>query len=177
MQYTFVTDYSRKTLSVMARCIRKTVRKVKSKRSHIFGWIVIVLAPLLPFRSIEGSFVLSLNGIVTWAAALVMLFALLFEDSINGYFAGKRMLKGTEKAFSTFDTENRESFRSETPIEKSEFSYDSIQLICEPDRFFVFVFSTSHAQIYDKATLSGGSPDAFREFIAGATGKQVVAVK
>lgn len=176
MQYTFETGYNKKTLSVMARCIRKTVRKSRSKRSHIFGWIVIVLAMLLSFRTGEEGFALSAKNLVTWAAVLVMLLTLLFEDSINGYFAGRRMLKGTETAVSFFDTENRETFRSETPIGKSEFSYQSILLICETKQFFVFVFSSSHAQIYDKATLSGGSVESFRDFLTGVTGKSIVNV-
>ena len=37
MQYTFQTDYNQKSLSVMAKCIRKTARAKHSKRSHVFG--------------------------------------------------------------------------------------------------------------------------------------------
>ena len=51
MQYTFETLYNQKSLAVMAKCLRKTIRKKKSKRSHIFGWLVVVLAVLLSFVS------------------------------------------------------------------------------------------------------------------------------
>ena len=95
MQYSFETTYDQKTLTVMARCLRKTVRRSRSKRSHIYGWIVVVLALLLSFSSGE----VTVKSIVTWLVALVIVLALLFEDRLNGYFARKRMLKGTEKRF------------------------------------------------------------------------------
>ena len=123
MQYTFETTYNQKTLSVMAKCIRKTVRKARSKRSHILGWIVVALALLLSFVSGDEGFTVTFNKIITWAVAIVIIIALVLEDQINGYFARKRLLKGTEKALSTFDTDNADAFISETAIGKSEFSY------------------------------------------------------
>ena len=177
MQYTFQTDYNQKSLSVMAKCIRKTARAKKSKRSHIFGWIVSVLALLLSFFSGDEGFTITFKTVITWIAAVVMLIVLLFEDQINGYFARKRMLKGTEKATSTFDTENPDVFTSETEVGKSEFSYDKIAMIAETERYFVFVFSTSHAQVYDKNSLSGGTVNEFRGFITQRTEKTVVKIK
>ena len=177
MQYRFETDYNQKSLSVMAKCIRKTARAKRSKRSHIFGWIVIALALLLSFSSGDEGFTITFRVVITWIAATVMLIVLLFEDQINGYFARKRMLKGTEKATSTFDTENPDMFLSETEVGKSEFSYDKVAMIAETERYFVFVFSVSHAQVYDKTTLSGGTVNAFREFITEKTGKVVLLVQ
>jgi len=177
MKYTFETTYNQKTLSIMAKCLRKTVRNVHSKRSHIFGWIVFVLALILSFTSGEEGFVITSNKVFTWIAAAAILLALIFEDKINGYFARKRLLEGTEKATSLFDTENTESFISETAVGRSEFSYGKILIICETDAYFVFVFSNSHAQIYDKDHLSGGTADEFRKFISEVTNKSVVIVK
>lgn len=177
MQFTFETKYNQKSLSVMAKCIRKTARAKHSKRSHIFGWIVIALALLLSFSSGDEGFTITFRTVITWLAAAAMLMVLLFEDQINGYFARKRMLKGTEKAVSTFDTENPDMFVSETEVGKSEFSYGKIAMIAETDRYFVFVFSASHAQVYDKNSLSGGTVNEFREFITQRTEKPVVQVK
>lgn len=177
MQFTFETEYNQKSLSVMAKCIRKTARAKRSKRSHIFGWIVIALALLLSFSPGDEGFTISFRAVITWIAAAVMLVVLLFEDQINGYFARKRMLKGTERANSTFDTENPDKFTSETEVGKTEFSYDKIAMIAETEHYFVFVFSISHAQVYDKASLSGGSVSDFREFIVERTGKMVMSVR
>lgn len=177
MQYTFQTDYNQKSLSVMAKCIRKTARAKRSKRSHIFGWIVVALALLLSFSSGEEGFVITFKTVLTWLAAAAILIALVFEDQINGYFAGKRMLKGTEKAIATFDTENPEVFVSETEVGRSAFSYDKIVMVAETERYFVFVFSANHAQVYDKNSLSGGTVNAFREFITEKTEKKICPVK
>ena len=173
MQFTFETNYDRKGLAVMAKCLRKTVRKAKSKRSHILGWVVVVLAALLSWPFGEGGFTVDFRKVLTWLVMAVMVAALLFEDRLNGYFAGKRMLKGTEKAASVFDTE-AVGFVSETAVGKSEFSYDTVQLVAETAEYFVFVFSASHAQIYDKSSLTGGTAAEFRQFIADRTGKPVV---
>ncbi len=61
----------------MAKCIRKTVRKARSKRSPIFGWIV-VLAFLLSLSSNEEGFVIDARKIVTWIVAFGILIALIF---------------------------------------------------------------------------------------------------
>ncbi len=173
MQFTFETAYDRKALAVMAKCLRKTVRKAKSKRSHIFGWIVVVLAALLSWPFGEGGFTVDFRKVVTWLVMAVMVAALLFEDRINGYFAKKRMLKGTETAFSVFDTA-AEAFVSETAIGRSEFAYANIWQVAETEDYFVFVFSASHAQIYDKSSLAGGTAAEFRQFIGDRIGKPVV---
>ena len=117
MQYTFETLYNQKSLAVMAKCLRKTIRKKKSKRSHIFGWLVVVLAVLLSFVSGDEGFVIDLRTIITWTAGAAIVIALVFEDQINGYFARKN---------------------------------EKIGMIAETGKYFVFVFSENHAQVYDK---------------------------
>ena len=110
MKYTFETLYNQEALTIMAKCLRKTVRRKKSKRSHFLG------------------------------------------------------------------TEIATAFISETAIGKSEFSYDKVAQIAETERYFVFIFSENHAQVYDKVSISGGTVDEFREFISKVTNKTVVFV-
>jgi len=173
MQYRFETTYNQKTLTTMARCIRKTVRRPRNQKSHILGWIVIAMALPLVFLS-DGS---TAQRVVISTALLVMLAVLLFEDQINGLFARKRLLKGTETAKSVFDTENTDTFVSQTVVGKSEFSYQRIAVIAETDEYFVFIFSENHAQSYLKSSLSGGTPDEFRQFISEKTNKPILSVK
>ena len=45
MEFTFVTRYDHKGVSTMAKALRKTVRKKKSRRSHIIGVAVELDAP------------------------------------------------------------------------------------------------------------------------------------
>ena len=40
------TVYDQKALTAMARGLRKTVRRKRSRRSHIVGWVLVVLALL-----------------------------------------------------------------------------------------------------------------------------------
>ena len=77
MQFTFETNYNQKTLSVMAKCIRKTARKAKSKKSHLFGWIVVALAPFLSFVSGEEGFVIDGRKILT---------CMVLQSSLLRYF-------------------------------------------------------------------------------------------
>ena len=170
MEFTFETQYNTKTMTIMAKALRKTIRKKHSRRSHIFGWIVTILGSFLVIKNFAFDF----RTIITSIAILMILGALLFEDRLNGYIAKKRLLPGTEKAVSVF-SEN--GFISTTDIGKSEWNYDRIMLIAETADFFVFIFSASHAQLYDKRHLHGGTADDFRRFIEQATGKQVQTIK
>lgn len=125
----------------------------------------------LPFG--DRDFTIGVKTIVTWIASLIILIVLLFEDKINGYVARKRMLAGMDKATTVF---NSESYISTTDIGTSEFHYDHINLFAETGDYFVFVFDKSHAQVYDKRTLSGGTVDEFRRFITEKTGKEIMSV-
>ena len=130
MEFTFETQYNTKTMTIMAKALRKTIRKKHSRRSHIFGWIVTVLGSFLVIKNFAFDF----RTILTSIAILMVLGALLFEDRLNGYIAKKRLLPGTEKAVSVF-SEN--GFISTTDIGKSEWNYDRILLIAETADFFV----------------------------------------
>lgn len=47
MEFQFETRYDQKGLTALARALRKTIRKKRSRRSHIFGWCIVALAILL----------------------------------------------------------------------------------------------------------------------------------
>jgi len=170
MEFKFETAYNQEAITVMAKALRKTVRKKRSHRSHIFGVLVIILALLLTLPLGGKAFVLDFKTIITWLVAVILCFTLIFEDKINGYVARKRMLPGLEKAIVTF---NEEGYRSETELGSSEFKYSSIMLLAETADYFVFVFSQSHAQVYDKKSIAGGTIEEFRTFIQNATGKEI----
>jgi len=170
MEFKFETAYNQEAITVMAKALRKTVRKKRSHRSHIFGVLVIILALLLTLPLGGKAFVLDFKTIITWLVAVILCFTLIFEDKINGYVARKRMLPGLEKAIVTF---NEEGYRSETELGSSEFKYGSIMLLAETADYFVFVFSQSHAQVYDKKSIAGGTIEEFRTFIQNATGKEI----
>lgn len=167
MEFTFETQYNAKSMAFMAKALRKTVRKKHSRRSHIFGWVVMFLALLLLVsKGVSPAF----PTIVTSIVILAILIVFLFEDRINGAVAKKRLLPGTEKAVTVF---SESGFFSTTDIGRSEWNYDKIVAIAETDDFFVFIFSANHAQLYDKRNMQGGTADDFRRFIEATTGKRV----
>lgn len=170
MEFVFETDYDRKAMTAMAKGLRKTVRKKHSRRSHIFGWIVIALGLLLSWPSGD----VNRGDVVTWITIAVMLGALLFEDCLNGYFARKKMLPGTSHAKAIF---TEDGYRSETQMGNTEWKYENITAMAETKDYFVFLFSKNHAQVYDKRTLTGGTADEFRAFMQEKTGKAIEIVK
>ena len=149
----------------MAKILRKTVRKKQSRRSHIFGWIVAVLGLLLSLPN-GDHFDLSFKTIITWVAVSVIIAAMLWEDAINGYFARKRMMPQLLTSTVEF-TEN--GYHSVTEVGNSDFRYDTIVAIAETDAYFIFIFSKSHAQVYDKNGFEIGTEEDFRTFIQEIT--------
>ena len=84
------------------------------------------------------------------------------------------MLKGLEKAKATF---RDDGYYSETEMGNTEWQYAKIELVAETKDYFVFVFSPSHAQVYDKNHLTGGTVEEFRQFIQDKTDKGIVSVQ
>ena len=171
MEFTFETSYNQKALTTMAKALRKTVRKKRSRRSHILGWVVMIMGALLAVNSLRSGVVFSAKNIVTWLAILAIFIVFIWEDALNGYIASKRMLKGTEKATSIF---NEEGFVSITEIGKTEWNYDKVMLVGDTKDYFVFIYSANHAQVYDKSSILGGTSEEFCRFIEETTGKNVI---
>jgi len=170
MAFQCETAYDQEAMTAMAKAIRKTARRKRSKRSHVFGVIVIVLALLLTLPLGDKKFEIDFRTVITWAAAAILLFTLIFEDRINGYVARKRMLPGLASAVVTF---HEDGYHSETEVGSSDFQYGTVALLAETKDYFVFVLSQNHAQIYSKKSLTGGTAEEFRAFITNAVGKEI----
>lgn len=163
MEFCFDTAYTTSALTVMAKALRKTVRKKRSRRSHVFGGIVAVLGITLALSAEQVDFRL----FITLTAVAAILLALIFEDRLNGYIAWKRMLPGMDSSRVVF---HEDGYHSETAIGTSDFPYDTVREIAEDTNYFIFIFSGSHAQLYDKRTLTGGTCEEFRDFLFRKTG-------
>ena len=171
MEFVFETVYNQQAVKAMARGLRRTIRKKRSRRAHILGWLVIALGLLLTLRE---PIVIDGRTVITWCTGLVLLAALLFEDSLNAFFARRRMMSGTERAVVTFKEEN---YCSETAAGKTEWRYENIAHIAEDSEYFIFVFDQRYAQVYAKTSLTGGKPEEFRAFISSKTGKDITKIK
>jgi len=170
MEFSFETRYDLPALTVMARALRKTIRKKHSRRSHVLGFLVAVLAVLLTIPQARGTILPPVKVWITWAVAAILVFAMVREDRLNAWFARNRMLPGTEYAETVFCPDG---YTSVTAAGTTEWEYENIRMLAETRRYFVFVFSKSHAQIYDKSNLSGGSAEEFRRFITEVTDLEV----
>ena len=163
--FSFETDYDMNTFISMARALRMTVRKKHSKRSHILGLGVVFLG--------VASIILWGPKVLTITAIVVIILVLLFEDRLNAWVAMKRMLKGMEKARSDF---YEDRYVSVTDIGTTEWNYDRIKAIAEDKDYFIFIFSESHTQAYDKRKMSGGTDLDFREFLMQKIGLNVLRI-
>ncbi len=160
--FSFETDYDRNTFISMARALRMTVRKKHSKRSHVLGLAVAFLG--------VASIILWGPKLLTITAIAVIILVLIFEDKLNAWVAMRRMLKGMEKVRSDF---YEDRYVSATDIGTTEWHYDKMKAIAEDKDYFLFLFSESHTQAYDKRKMTGGSGADFRDFIMQKTGLNV----
>ena len=111
--------------------------------------------------------------VLTITAIVLIILVLLFEDRLNAWVAMKRMLKGMEKARSDF---YEDRYVSVTDIGTTEWNYDRIKAIAEDKDYFIFIFSESHTQAYDKRKMSGGTDLDFREFLMQKIGLNVLRI-
>jgi len=169
MNFVFNTVYDMDALTAMARTVRQTTHKKRSKRSHIFGLIVMVLAVLIVAISVAAD-KFTFNTFITALAGIIILMALIFEDRLNAFIASKRMLKGSERGTVTFNDDN---YVSETEVGTTEFKYKNIEAIAKKGDYIVFVFSRRHAQVYDLTAMSNGTPKEFCKFIEAKTGLKI----
>ena len=126
MEFTMESRYGKKTLADMSRALRKTTRKKSNRRSMIWAWVVLALNLLFLLTPGEEGFVWNWNRILNGAAALLMIFVILRQDAINGFFARKRMLKGNGYSRVTF---GEEGYTSTTENAMTQWSYSG-QTLC-----------------------------------------------
>lgn len=174
MEFRFETKYDQKGLTAMARALRKTIRKKHSRRRHIFGWCVVALGILLTAvqRMLHEPW--TIRDTLTCGVVLLLVVNLFTEDRINAFFAKKVLLPGASLAKAVF---TEVSYTTTTEATTTEFHYETVQRVCETEDYFVFLLSQRHGQIYDKATLSGGTVEDFRAFITEKTGKPIAYIK
>lgn len=158
MEFTCHTTYNQKALTAMARAVRKTVRAKRSRRIRLYAWIIIVLLLVSLWLSWGNMWQTAINCAVIAALLLIN----WKEDAINGYFAKRKALPGTEAADTTFYPDY---YLVKTAAAESKWQYDRILAFAESRDYFLFVVGKDHGLALEKATLEGGSIPEFRRFI------------
>ena len=170
----FETDYNMEALTAMAKCLRRTMRRKRSRRVHLFAAAALGIGLLSIIVTTAGGEPLGASSVVTLLAMLVLILTTLFEDKLNAWVARKRLLPGTEHAAAAFE---EDGYTSATGESESRFSYAQIAAVAETEHYFVFALSSRHTQAYDKRNIRGGSVEEFRAFIAEKTGKPIEYIK
>ena len=164
MEFTCHTKYDQQALTAMARAVRKTVRAKRSRMVRIWAWIIIALLAV--------SLWISWGNVWQMAADCSVIAALLVigwkEDAINGYFAKRKALPGTDAADTAFYSDH---FLVKTAAAESKWQYDKILALAETGEYLVLVMGKNHALAMEKATLEGGSLPEFRRFLEEKSGR------
>lgn len=170
MEFHFTTVYDRGCLTAMAKALRKTVRCKHSRRTSVFGWVLVAFVIVVLWLPIvTGRRSADFGDWISLFAAAMVAFVLLREDSLNAFFAGKRMLPTSRNVEATF-TET--GYRNVTEAATTEWNFENVSLaaICDVGDYVVFALNKTLAQAYDKRSLSGGSVEEFYAFIERKTG-------
>ena len=174
MEFRFETDYNLETLTAMAKGLRKTVRRKRNRRTRIFAGIVLVIGLVSSALSIASKEPLGARNLLVLLAMLCVIYASLQEDRLNARAAKCRLLPGTEHAGCVF---GEDGYTIKTSVTESRFSYSQIRAVAELPRYLVLALSNNQAQAFDKESLSGGTIEEFRAFLADKTGKPVQQIK
>lgn len=166
MEFTCQTIYDLQTLTVMARTVRKTVRKAAARRARGLAGGSILLFLVLLCASLDTPCVW-----VGYALAIAALLLLIWkEDACSAFLSRKCAFPGSEPVHTVFHADCYESQISGVSV---RWPYSSVRLLVEDAHFFIFILGQECAQAYDKAYLAGGSKAAFRRFLEEQTGKSI----
>ena len=167
MKFTCHTTYSQKALTAMARAVRKTVRARTSRRVRLYAWGMIGLLLVSLWLTWGHLWQTAVNCAVLAGLLLVS----WKEDAINGFFAKRRALPGTESADTTFYPDY---YLVKTAAAESIWQYDKILALAETRDYILFVMGKNHAMAIEKAALTGGSLLEFRQFLEEMCGQKIL---
>ncbi|MGO5115970.1 YcxB family protein [Candidatus Avoscillospira sp. LCP25S3_F1] len=166
MEFTCHTTYNQKALTVMARAVRKTVRAERSRTVRYYGWIIAGLLAVSLWLSWGTPWQMVLSCVVITALLLVH----WKEDAINGYFAKRKALPGTDFADTRFCPDH---YLVKTAAAESKWQYDKILALAETREYIVLVLGMHHTMALEKAALKGGSLPQFCRFLEEKTGHKM----
>mgnify|MGYP006889700010 FL=1 len=166
MEFTCQTIYHQKSLTILTRALRKTIRRKTSRQMRIISWGIMVIELVCLLSSLHTRWLAVGNGLV-----VVSLLLLLWkEDAFNAFFAKRKQLPGTDTCTTVFYPDHYETCIAGAC---TQWQYSRVLALAESKDYFVFILGRNHAQAYDKRKLAGGSADVFRRFIEEKTGKTV----
>lgn len=167
MEFTCHTTYDQKALTAMARAVRKTVRAKRSRWIHLYAWIIIGLLLVSLWLSWRNIWQTVLHCMVIVALLLIR----WKEDALDGYFAKRKALPGTNSADTAFYPDY---YLVKTAAAESKWQYNKILALAETRDYLLFVMGMNHAMAIEKAALEGGSIPEFCRFLEKKSGQKIV---
>lgn len=162
MEFSFEMNYNQKSMTAMARAIRKGLQEEQDKKSRIIGWIFVVLAAAVLLFSGKTGWMQIVGGI------LVVLFAayLVWQDNVNAFLALQKLGTKLRKGQWLF---REDGYFSNTEAGESDYSYKNIFMMVESGDYMFLVFHEGTAHIIDMSTIQGGTADDFRRLLRRQT--------
>lgn len=171
MRFRFETSYDWRGLTALNRVLRQTVRKRRGRTVTFFSWVAAALGLLLLVRRTAAGEPWTARGTLSCAAVLILLAIPFAQDRIRGYFAWRNLPRDKARAVSAFG-EKDWTFAAGGTV--SRFSYGDILCSCETKGYFVLLLEGEDGRLCDQTSLTGGSPEEFREFLRRKTGRPVI---
>ena len=174
--FTMTTTYNLKAFTVLARTLRKTLRKGRSIATRIFTLAIIAVLLFI----VVGSFLIGeakedIGSLaVDFGIVVFLVLTMLLEDVLNGWLTKRQMLPNGRESEAVFGPDD---YTITTASAKSIWTYQHIVSICETKEYIVFFLSTKHGQIFEKGGFQGGDLQDFRAFIMEKTGKGIHYIK
>ena len=164
--YIIEQTYDLKSLTVLCRAARKTVRRTW-RFLRIGMWAIFALGCLCLLALLAiGS--LGLEELPYLFVMALMLALLLLEDRLNAWLALRQLVPGTAHSTTTF---TQEAYTVRTDSTETRWLYDNITALCETQDYFIFFLGKRHGQLFDKQGFRQGNAEGFRAFVEGKTGK------
>lgn len=150
MEFSCHTPYDQKALTAMASAIRKTARVKRSRRVRLYAWIIIGLFLVSHWLSCGSVWQMTANCVAVAALLLVS----WKKNALNGYFAKRKALPGSDAADTAFYPNH---YLVKTAAAESRWHYDKILALAQTQDHLIFVMGKDHALAMEKASLDGGS--------------------
>ncbi len=166
MEFICKTVYDKKSMTTMAKVLRKTIRAKSARRIRIFSCFLIALLLLSSYLSWGNPWRIALYALVI----VLLLLVTWKEDALNGFFAKRAALPGMDGVLTTF---RDDCYEVQLSGAISQWQYDRILILVETQTYLTFVLGRNHAQIFDKTNLEGGTLEELRLFLEEKTEKQI----
>ena len=168
------TTYDHRALKAINRAVRKTVRRYLSLLMRIFGVLFVAMEVVLfILLSWLGAFLWDAYTVIMILAGAAVIALIVWGDDLSAWIGGRMTYQYKASAETVFE-ESGYIVRIEGL--ESRWTYEKIMKFCETKDAFVFLLDKNHGQVFPKDGFTEGTPDDFRAFIMGHSGRPALLV-